>query len=715
MKKIVVPAKGRKIFQGICAGFIGAVAAVALWLPGWLDRWEYQAWDWRVSRFAAPGAATDKIRLIFLDQKSLDWGEKENGLSWPWPREVYGPLINFCKRGGARAVAFDVVFTEASTYGVADDEAFGKAIEDSGIFIGSVFLGRQAGDTRWPAGLPSASLEIQGFDRWSAGDGDETYRFSHGSFAIPEVTTKAKRLGNVHLNPDEDSVYRRTSLFGIFDGRTVPSLALAAYLLDHSKTSIAISKGALRVDGAVIPIDGGGRAVLNFRGPSGTHKAFSAAAVIQSELKIQAGEAPSILPEEFKDAYVFFGFSAPGLYDLRPAPVSGIFPGVELHATALDNILSKDFIKPAPAAITLAATICAALLAGLFLSLASGILANLAVCGLTLLVPPALAAASYAAGFWLPMAVQAVALVLTLISAGVIYYSVEGKQKRFIKNAFQQYLSPDVIEEIITHPERLKLGGQRRVLSIFFSDLEGFTTLSEKLEPEELTSFLNEYLSAMTDIIKAEGGTVDKYEGDAIIAFWNAPLDQPDHAVRCVRAALACQKRLAELRPGFRQRLGKDVKMRIGLNTGSAVVGNMGSESRFDYTMLGDAVNLAARLEGINKQFGTYTIVSENTMKALDGAFPARELSRVAVVGRKESVRIYEPFFPADYDSRLQEFNRFGQGLAAFYKGDFAEAIGVFDKLLEGDPAAASYARQCRRLQEEPPEAWGGVWVMTSK
>jgi adenylate cyclase len=285
----------------------------------------------------------------------------------------------------------------------------------------------------------------------------------------------------------------------------------------------------------------------------------------------------------------------------------------------------------------------------------------------------------------------------------------------FIKNAFRQYLSPAVIEELIQHPERLKLGGERRMLSIFFSDLEGFTGISEGLEPEALTALLNDYLSAMTDIIHEEGGTVDKYEGDAIIAFWNAPLQQPDHARRCVRAALRCQARLAELRPSLRERLGKDLNMRIGINSGPAVVGNMGSHTRFDYTMIGDAVNLAARLEGINKHFGTYTLISQATKEQMEDAFPVRELSRVAVVGRREPVVVYEPLLPDDVNNRRQTIARFSEGLTLFYRGDFLKAEAVFTEIAEADPAARAYVTKCRQLMDHPTYPWQGVWVITSK
>ena len=269
---------------------------------------------------------------------------------------------------------------------------------------------------------------------------------------------------------------------------------------------------------------------------------------------------------------------------------------------------------------------------------------------------------------------------------------------------------------MIAHPDRLKLGGEKRDLSIFFSDLQGFTSISEVLTPEELTLLLNDYLTAMTDIIQEEGGTIDKYEGDAIIAFWNAPLAQDDHAERAVRAALRCQAKLDELRPVFRERVKKDLYKRIGINSGPAVVGNFGSHTKFNYTMLGDAVNLASRLEGVNKQFKTYTMISAMVRERLGGAFPLREVSRIAVVGRKEPVTVYEPMTAETYESRRPTLEVFDKGLKEYYAGNFSEAQRIFEGIAAQDPPASCYVEKCRKLAASPPQdGWSGVWIMTEK
>jgi adenylate cyclase len=302
-----------------------------------------------------------------------------------------------------------------------------------------------------------------------------------------------------------------------------------------------------------------------------------------------------------------------------------------------------------------------------------------------------------------------------LIAVLGVNYAVEGRQKRYLKNAFRQYLSPIVIDQLVAHPERLRLGGELKELTIFFSDVQGFTSISEKLAPQPLTEFLNTYLTGMTNIILEEGGTVDKYEGDAIIAFWNAPTDQADHAQRGVRAALRCQALLAEKRDEWAARYGSKIFMRVGMNTGQVVVGNMGSDQRFDYTFLGDAGNLAARLEGINKKFGTYYIISEATRNRLGSEFHGREISRITVVGRREPVRIFEPVTEETAALNGTLYAGFAAALQDYYAGRFGEAHRKFGALQDQDPTSARYVAQCEELILHPPKEWMGVWSMTEK
>jgi len=713
-----LPPWARRILQGLIVGLGGAALALALWFSGALEVFELKTWDLREQLFAHPGAATDDIVIILLDQESLDWGSRENDLPFPWPRETHAVIADFCRRAGVKSLNLDVFYTEPSFYGVSDDERFAGAIAENGRVVGALFLEHvNATAKQWPADLPDAGLAVSGLGEWIASQKPKGLDFPLANFPTPGLAGAFSILGDTNLYRDPDEVYRRVTLFSTFDGRVVPSQALAAYMAGNpGPHSLSIRPGTLAVDGLRIPIDSEGRAIIRYRGPTNTHTAYSAAAVIQSELRLANGETPTIDPSALAGKRVLFGYSAPGLLDLRVSPMGGTYPGVEVHATVLDNLLSGDFMRPAPlwASILLLVLLCCG--AAVAVSGVSRAWQSMLVYVVFLPAVPALGFAAYAAGYWLQMAAGTLGVAVSLVGSNLVSYSTEGKQKRYIKSAFKQYLSPVVIERLIAHPESLKLGGERRELSIFFSDLQGFTSLSEMLTPEELTTLLNEYLTAMTDIIQGEGGTIDKYEGDAIIAFWNAPLAQEDHAVRAVRAALRCQAELARLRPVFKARVKKDLLMRIGINSGAAVVGNMGSHTRFNYTMMGDAVNLASRLEGINKQFRTYTMVSGATRELAGGAYPVRELSRVAVVGRKEPVTVYEPMMPDEFAARKGALETFDRGLRAYYAGSFKEAEKIFAGNAALDPASAAYAEKCRELSAGPPEAgWNGVWVMTSK
>lgn len=712
-----LPPAGRRLLQALLAAVAGLGLAGALSWGGLLDVFEARTYDWRARLLAGAGGGPANVRVIFLDQQSLDWGAAENGLGWPWPREVYGAVADFCRRAGAGCLAFDVLFTEPSRYGVADDEALGQASGAFGRVVLPVFLGRETGAAGvWPAYAPGAGLALGGLEGWEGRDGQRAPRMPRATFPVPELAAGAALLGNVHQNPEPDGVYRRIGLFTLFDGRPVPSLALAAYLAARPGAAASLVPGGMELDGRRIRLDESGQALIRYRTPAAAYRSYSAADIVRSELLLREGKAPLVRPEEFRGAFVFFGFSAPGLFDLRPAPVSGVYSGVEIHAQTLGNILAGDFLREAPLAASILLAALLALGAALCCSLGSGTLPALTAVAVFGPLPVALSCGAYAAGIVLPLMLLEASTGLALGAAILLGYATEGRQKRFIKSAFRQYLSPAVIEQLLRQPERMKLGGERRTLSIFFSDLQGFTGLSENMPPEELTQFLNEYLTAMTDVIMDEGGTVDKYEGDAIIAFWNAPLDQPDHADRALRAALRCQDRLDDLRPLFRRRTGADLFMRIGLNTGQAVVGNMGSHSRFDYTMIGDAVNLAARLEGVNKQFGTRVLVSQALLEATSGIFAAREVGRVVVLGRRDAVTVFEPMWPALREARAEDLGLFARGLGHFYAREADAALAVFGSLAGRDTVAAAYERRCRAMLDEPPgPGWSGAWSMTSK
>lgn len=703
----------QKLKHGMLIGIAAAFIGLTLFYTGQLGWLENTTWDWRVRHNCAPSTQSDNIRLVFLDQLSLDWGA-EQSLQWPWPRQVYSPILNFCKRGDAKSVAFDFVFTESSPYDVADDEILGTAIADFGKYVQAFQLKREPGSSAsWPDAFHTPSYKVKGLEKYIETQPDQKNVMPQADFPIDEIGTKAMMLGSVEGVMDPDAIIRRVSLFNVFNGHFVPSLSLATFLAGNPDTSIAIDKSVLCVGNLRIPLDRNGRSILKYRGQSQTHKTVRMSAVINSELQIQENKIPAIDPVFFREKYVIAGFTAVGLRDLKPTPISKEYPGVEIHATALDNILNNDFIKDAPLTYVIICTVLFGCIAGYFgRSCSNWIYAVLAY---ILLLPMPLIAGhlSYSTNIWLPVAPSMIAVALALISALVINYAVEGKQKRFIKNAFKQYLSPAVIDRLLRDPDNLTLGGEKRELSIFFSDVQGFTTISEALEPEELTRLLNDYLSAMTSIIHNQGGTIDKYEGDAIIAFWNAPLDDSEHAKNAVRAALLGQEKLAELRPEFKERIGKDVFARIGINTGLVVVGNMGSEQRFDYTFLGDAGNLAARLEGINKQFGTFLMISQNTVNQLDDEFTCREISNVQVVGRKECVRVYEPYFTDKADTNL--IKSFSNALSLYYNGSFKDAISAFETLADKDPVSAKYVQRCKNLADNPPAEWSGIWTMTEK
>lgn len=639
-----------------------AVVLVLTFLHG-LDSFENTVWDLRQRMMATPSPFSSQIAVILVDQSSLDWAEESQGQSWPWSRVYYGAITDYLTRAGAKAVVFDVLFDQPSLY-PEDDLEFAKAIRTNQRVV-----------------LASTAAP-----------------------PIKELADAAHSWGSVTSVPDPDGVNRRYQSMGVSsDGNGLPSLASRAWTLGTGESN----RGTTATT------------ILKFRGPIGTYRPLSAKEILNSEFQIREGLPPQVDPVLFRDKYVFFGFSAPGLLDLRPTPVDSRSPGVLAHVTALDNLLAKDIPSQAPVGMTIVLILAWSIATAWAVWFVPKAVYTVPVFFLAFVAPGVAGWIAYAAGWWWPVVTPILSALASGVAMLLFNYAVEGRQKRFIQNAFGQYLSPAVIARLVDDPGLLRLGGERRPLSIFFSDVAGFTSISEGLkdDPASLTALLNDYLSEMTSVIYAHGGTIDKYEGDAIIAFWNAPLDLPNHASEAVLASLECQRKLAEIAPRLERQCGRPFKARIGLNTGDVIIGNMGSSQRFNYTFLGDAGNLASRLEGINKVFGTFLLVSEFTKKAVgpDSRLAWRELGRVRVVGKNLPVRVYEPYPSNDIEGRKNLHHHFDKALQSWYRGDFEEALAGFETLAEADPPSQNYVLKTRELLEARPESWDGVWDAKEK
>jgi adenylate cyclase len=398
------------------------------------------------------------------------------------------------------------------------------------------------------------------------------------------------------------------------------------------------------------------------------------------------------------------------------------FFGVEVHASFITNILQGRFIHRGirENVIDIFFLLLFSLPAGMVLSVAAPRRATaftLVLLGAFLLLACYLFARWR---MWIVIVLPSATLAVNYLVIISYRFFFEERQKRKVRAAFTQYVPPGVIAQVLQHPEFLRLGGEEKELTAMFSDIRGFTTLSEGLSPTALVELLNEFLSAMTDVIFDNWGTLDKYIGDAIMAFWGAPSPQSDHAVRACRTALQMIDVLKKLQAKWEAQGRPRIDVGIGINTGPMVVGNMGSTKRFNFTIMGDSVNLASRLEGTNKQFGTRIIVSEATYLEAQEHFIVRELDLIRVKGKTKPVKIYELLGPtADLETYRDRVERFHQGLEKYRSGLWESALKTFEELTINYPQDAPsriFVQRCHDLLEQPPAgAWDGVYVMKTK
>ena len=696
---------------------IGLVAAIVIF--NLASELEYRTWDQRLKLVASRQQHDRKIVIVSIDQRSLNL-QSENGNLWPWSRDMYEPVVRYMQDVGARGLAFDVLFTEHQDSRVETDQQFAELLTrnipiviavaavsehsaNSSEFEApqdlAIFRGRQA--------KFNSSRNIE--QRYSAGA--LVPRFTMATLPYTELLEKAPAFGSVIGTVDSDGIYRHIRPGAEIAQSFVLSLPFALF-------EVAAPQELRERLNLAAYFDDQQRLAVRFSGGRQTYTTISFDQIIQAFIQRSEGKNTAELDAVFRDAYVFIGMDAPGLLDLRPTPLAEQFPGVEFHANVLDNLLHNKFVWNVPLWITLLLSAI-----GVFIVSAGCIFVSqlryqlfLLFCAFAGLVVGAVWLAADAV--WLPLLAPLIGMLAAAIGSIGFEYKLEGRQHRFIKNAFQFYVSPAVIDRIVRDPTSLSLGGDRRELTIYFSDLAGFTSISERIDANRLVPLLNTYLTAMTDIILGSGGTLDKYEGDAIIAFWNAPLNLPDHATRAVRAAIDCQAKLAEMRDQLQSEFGVALFQRVGLNTGAVSVGNFGSRERFNYTVIGDAANLASRLEGTNKVFSTSILISQSTYDALQGAIAARCIGALRVVGRKEPVFVYEPYDGAAITpERCAQIELFEQARKFFDQGDLQPARSIFEQLEEHDAAAGAYRERIDQVLKAgfDQAKWSPVWEMTSK
>lgn len=691
-------------FGAIAALLSGVLYGLA---PKGLQQLDLRMKDARF-RLRGPIKPDKDVVIVAIDHKSI----KELG-RWPWSREVTGRLIENLALYGAKVTALDIVFSEPQKVctGVSPDARLAEAVSRSGNVVMGYFF-RNEEQKIDPTALEQLDKAKVKLIKVAEGVTDlPVIKYEYLDYNVPSVGKAALDFGFFNAMPDADGLYRRSMLLLVYDGDIYPSLGIKA-LQHYAGGDIMMDVkswgvDSLQVGGIVIPAREDGTMALNFYGPAGIFKTISAVDVVKRRLE----------PGALHGKIAFVGATEIGIYDIRPTPFDATQPGVELHATMASNAIERRFLKydGTTQMLEIMLLVFLPVVLGALLAYMPGTFAGLAALSATTGVFAAINYLSFRVGL------RDTTVIYPLLGIGLTYLGSEAwrnlvveRKGRQLKKAFSSYVSPDLVRQIEKNPDKLVLGGEQREVSILFSDIRGFTAVSESLSPQELVTLLNEYLSPMTRIVLEEQGTLDKFIGDAVMAIFNAPLDLADHALRACTASVRMLEELERLNAGFEERGMHRIDIGIGINTGLAVVGNMGADIRFDYTAIGDAVNLASRLEGQNKYYGSRILVSEDTYSKIpSGVFTFREVDRIKVKGKLHPVVMYE-LMVKNFELKTE----FEQGLELYRKRDFEKARDIFIRTSEkfDDGPSRLYVDRCiAYLVEPPPVDWDGVYTAKGK
>lgn len=734
--KIFQKARWSIMVIGLCITLL--TAGIYIFKPAYLDLLEYKLYDVFLQKVYL-NKKSDSIAIVDIDEYSLEkFGQ------WPWPRYRVALLLQKINMAGAIAVGIDILFAEPDGTSpkvmqkalkrdlnvnigfsnmpqalLDNDQLLADVLQKGPYVLGYSFIFKK--NHPKTINLQPPDLNVITIKSPGAKPAN-TYLFKAENLIppLPIFLKNKNHAGFMNTLTDKDGILRRIPLFISWQGKIYPQLSLATLLTAFQNKVpdpiIKVTKGgieSIRIGNTVIPLQSNGAMLLNYRGPSHTFPYISAGKILEGKIK----------QDDLKGKIIFLGTSAAGLKDIRVSPLDQVFPGIEVHATIVDNILSNDFIKRPDWTPGLEFT--CILLWGIITT----ILIGWASSALTLPITIILGISAWYGGLWtlgnlkiwvspfFPILV----LVLNFSLLNMQKFWFSEKKKKFFRSAFSKYVSKAVVDQLAENPEKLSLKGEEKDVSILFSDIRGFTSLSESLSPSQVTLLLRDYFTPITQIIIKNHGTHDKFIGDAVMCFWNAPVSVDNHEHFAIKSALEMLTALHDLNKDFKIKFGIQISIGIGLHSGRCRVGNMGSEDIFDYTIIGDNVNLASRLESLTKFYGVQLIISETMIQGCSKEILVQELDLVRVKGKKEPVRIYTVYSPPveNMDHRRKEINMFNKCLTLYREKLFAKAEQYFKNLATEYPEQKLYSiyqERCFFFMKNPPaKNWDGVFTHTSK
>jgi len=725
------------------------MSALLIWRPTFCEFFELKLYDLKF-RFRGTLPASRQVVILAIDDDSL----KAVG-RWPWSREDMARMLTRLKQAGPRVIALDIIFAEKeqtvsyhalrklsealARRGVSPeilkllevekkradvDRQLAEVLGQGPPVLPRFFfrnLGGKSGGVEAEKLMGASFLQASTYNVVRLLDTKPSQVHLVGAAGIernlPEITETAAGDGYFNMIPDPDGTVRWSPMAVMYGGQFFAPMSLVTLSHAQAKAPMAITLSQwgvkeIRLGRQSVPVDRYGRMLINFLGPETVIPTYSAAALLDGTLPAEA----------LKDKVVIVGATAVGIYDLRVTPFSGNFPGVEVQATIMDNLLRGNFIRTPPFGliIMLLVLVALAVMLGLTLPRFSAAWALI----FTLIVIESYVALNYvlftSQGLQLELFYPLGLIVLVYLGVTMQRFLAEERERERIRKTFESYVAPAVVQEMLKHPEQLRLGGERREITVLFTDIRGFTTMSENLAPEALVKLLHDFLNPMSNIIINQGGTIDKYMGDAIMALFGAPLIQMDHPRLACRAALEMVATLEALNRTWAEQGRPPLKVGVGVNTGPVAVGNMGSDRLFDYTAIGDNVNLASRLEGLNKYYGTSILISDATAQALKNGFILRDVDLARVKGKAQGVRIHELLGEGEPGPDLARFlDLYHRALALYREKRFAESVSAFTETLKvrpGDETCHRYLTLAQKHHEIPPtDDWEAVTIMDGK